>query len=152
MNRRPSWRARVFIEGRKLFNLQSWMAEHGRPDLVGISLMTPLAPRGYEIAAAYRKRGIPVELVSIKNVKGSGTLTDRQARVLSLAYELGYFEFPKRINLTDLARPHLPAGLRIDDFDSSGLIVVMVAFASSAAVCHLPDGCHPGRSGSIDQG
>ncbi len=34
-----------------------WQAN---PDLVGISLMTPLAPRGYEIAAAYRKRGIPV--------------------------------------------------------------------------------------------
>jgi len=35
------------------------------PDLVGISLMTPLAPRGYEIAAAYRRRGIPVVLGGI---------------------------------------------------------------------------------------
>jgi radical SAM superfamily enzyme YgiQ (UPF0313 family) len=35
------------------------------PDLVGISLMTPLAPRGYEIAAAYRHRGVPVALGGI---------------------------------------------------------------------------------------
>lgn len=35
------------------------------PDLVGISLMTPLAPRAYEIAAAYRQRGVPVVLGGI---------------------------------------------------------------------------------------
>ena len=35
------------------------------PDLVGISLMTPLAPRGYGIADAYRKRGVPVVLGGI---------------------------------------------------------------------------------------
>ena len=66
-----------------------------------------LAPRRSSIeslVATLQKRGIPVELVSIKSVKGSGILTDRQARVVSLAYELGYFEFPKRINLTDLAK------------------------------------------------
>ena len=31
-----------------------------RPDLVAVSLMTPLAPRGYEIADQFRNRGIPV--------------------------------------------------------------------------------------------
>jgi radical SAM superfamily enzyme YgiQ (UPF0313 family) len=31
-----------------------------RPDLVAISLMTPLAPRGYEIADQFRNRGVPV--------------------------------------------------------------------------------------------
>jgi len=35
------------------------------PDLVGISLMTPLAPRGYTIADEYRKRNIPVVLGGI---------------------------------------------------------------------------------------
>ena len=66
-----------------------------------------LAPRRSSIeslVAKLEKRGIPVELASIKNVKGSGSLTDRQARVLSLAYELGYFEFPKKISLTGLAK------------------------------------------------
>lgn len=66
-----------------------------------------LAPRRAAVEAlvtALRGRKIPVELAAIKNVKGSGSLTDRQARVVSLAYELGYFEFPKKINLTDLAK------------------------------------------------
>jgi radical SAM superfamily enzyme YgiQ (UPF0313 family) len=35
------------------------------PDLVGISMMTPLAPRGYAIADEYRKRKIPVILGGI---------------------------------------------------------------------------------------
>ncbi len=66
-----------------------------------------LAPRRSSIenlVTTLKNRGIAVELRSIKTVKGSGSLTDRQARVLSLAYELGYFEFPKKINLTDLAK------------------------------------------------
>ncbi len=66
-----------------------------------------LAPKRSSVEAVVNRlkgRGISVELVAIKSVKGSGTLTDRQARVLSLAYELGYFEFPKKINLSDLAK------------------------------------------------
>jgi radical SAM superfamily enzyme YgiQ (UPF0313 family) len=31
-----------------------------RPDLVAVSLLTPLAPRGYEIADRFRTRGVPV--------------------------------------------------------------------------------------------
>jgi len=34
-------------------------------DLVGITCMTPLAPRAYEIAAAFRKRGVPVVMGGI---------------------------------------------------------------------------------------
>jgi len=66
-----------------------------------------LAPRRSSVQAlvtALQERGIAVELASIKSVKGSGSLTDRQERVVSLAYELGYFEFPKKINLTALAK------------------------------------------------
>jgi radical SAM superfamily enzyme YgiQ (UPF0313 family) len=36
-----------------------------QPDLVGISLMTPLAKRGYEIADAFRAKGVPVVLGGI---------------------------------------------------------------------------------------
>lgn len=36
-----------------------------RADLVGITCMTPLAPRAYEIAAHFRKRGIPVVMGGI---------------------------------------------------------------------------------------
>jgi radical SAM superfamily enzyme YgiQ (UPF0313 family) len=36
-----------------------------KPDLVGITCMTPLAPRAYEIAGEFRRRGIPVVLGGI---------------------------------------------------------------------------------------
>ena len=65
-----------------------------------------LAPKRSAVESLVRTlegRGLELEVVAIKTVKGSGTLTDRQERVLSLAYKLGYFEFPKKINLTDLA-------------------------------------------------
>ena len=60
VNRRASWRARVFIEGRRRFDLQAWIAEHGRPDLVGISSVTTTAKRGYTVADECRSLGIPV--------------------------------------------------------------------------------------------
>ena len=66
-----------------------------------------VAPRRSSVEAlvkALRQRGIAVELAAIKSVRGSGGLTDRQSRVLSLAYQLGYFEFPKKINLSNLAK------------------------------------------------
>ncbi len=47
---------------------------------------------------------IEVEVVSIRSAKPAGMLTERQEEVMSLAYKLGYFEFPKRINLTELAQ------------------------------------------------
>jgi radical SAM superfamily enzyme YgiQ (UPF0313 family) len=62
VNRRPEWRARVFVEGRQKFDLQSWLQKHGRPEVVGISTITATVQRGYELAAECRARGIPVVL------------------------------------------------------------------------------------------
>ncbi len=62
VNRRPSWRARVFVEGRKRFELRAWIAENGRPDVVGISTITPTVKRGYALADECRALGIPVIL------------------------------------------------------------------------------------------
>lgn len=67
-------------------------------------LLAPRRTAVESLVSTLKNRGIAVELLSIKTVKGSGGLTDRQSRVLSLAYELGYFEFPKKINLTNLAK------------------------------------------------
>ena len=61
-NRRSGWDARVFVEGRKRFDLQSWIAERGRPEVVGISTITATAKRGYALADECRSRGIPVLL------------------------------------------------------------------------------------------
>lgn len=47
--------------------------------------------------------GRPAEILSLRSVKAAGLLTDRQEKVMGLAYQLGYFEFPKHISLTGLA-------------------------------------------------
>lgn len=66
-----------------------------------------LAPRRDAVESLVKKlqdRGIRVELAAIRTVTGSGALTDRQERVISLAYQLGYFEFPRKIGLSELAK------------------------------------------------
>src|SRR5512140_2416450 len=60
VSRRPAWKARVFVEGRHKFDLQSWVDKYGRPDVVGISTITATVQRGYALAAECRARGIPV--------------------------------------------------------------------------------------------
>ncbi|HWQ90591.1 MAG TPA: radical SAM protein [Clostridia bacterium] len=62
VNRRPTWKGRVFVQGRQKFDLQSWVEEHGRPEVVGISTITATVQRGYALAAECRARGIPVVL------------------------------------------------------------------------------------------
>jgi radical SAM superfamily enzyme YgiQ (UPF0313 family) len=62
VNRRPSWNARVFVEGTKSFDLQAWIDRNGKPDVVGISTITPTVNRGYALATECRSRGIPVIL------------------------------------------------------------------------------------------
>ena len=62
VNRRDGWSARVFVEGRQRFGLQAWIAEHGRPEVVGISTITATVQRGYALADECRARGIPVVL------------------------------------------------------------------------------------------
>ncbi len=62
VNRSADWTARVFVEGRHLFDLRRWIAENGRPAAVGISTITPTARRGYELADQCGACGIPVVL------------------------------------------------------------------------------------------
>jgi len=67
-------------------------------------ILAPKREAVENLVRTLRSRGLVIEIVAIKTAKGSGSLTDRQDRVLSLAYKLGYFEFPKKINLSDLAK------------------------------------------------
>ncbi len=45
--------------------VEDWDPETVQADLVGVTCMTPLAPRAYEIATQFRKRGIPVVMGGI---------------------------------------------------------------------------------------
>jgi radical SAM superfamily enzyme YgiQ (UPF0313 family) len=62
VNRRAGWNARVFVEGRRRFDLQAWITEHGQPEAVGISTITATVQRGYALADQCRTLGIPVIL------------------------------------------------------------------------------------------
>lgn len=57
-----------------------------------------------DLVESLKARDLSPEVVSLTSAKSSGMLTDRQERVIGLAYKLGYFEFPKRISLTKLAK------------------------------------------------
>lgn len=52
----PNWEVKLVDEGVQEINLEEPC------DLVGISIMTCYAPRAYELAAEFKKRGIPVVL------------------------------------------------------------------------------------------
>jgi len=65
------------------------------------------APRRSAVESVVRDlqgRGLEAELVSVRPATSLDSLTDRQQKVVLTAFELGYFEFPKRISLTALAK------------------------------------------------
>ena len=56
-----------------------------------------------ELLGALDAAKIPVEVNLRRNLKDSELLTARQEQILSVAFERGYFEFPKKIGLKELA-------------------------------------------------
>ena len=56
-----------------------------------------------ELAGRLKAKGVKFEVTRIRNVTGKEELTARQEEIARIAYELGYFEFPRRIPLNRLA-------------------------------------------------
>ncbi len=75
-----------------------------REDGVEWTILAPKPEAVRSVARTLEHRGLEVDIVAIRPAKESGELTNRQEQVLSLAYRLGYFEFPKKISLTRLAK------------------------------------------------
>jgi predicted DNA binding protein len=50
------------------------------------------------------KDNVKVEVSRISNVEDQAALTARQEQILQIALEKGYFDFPKKINIRDLAK------------------------------------------------
>jgi len=51
-----------------------------------------------------KSEGVEVELVSKVHVDIDTLLTARQEKIVQVAYKRGYFDYPKRINIRELAR------------------------------------------------
>jgi predicted DNA binding protein len=49
------------------------------------------------------KEGVPYEVMEKRNLEDSDLLTSRQEQILSIAFQMGYFDFPKRAGLKEVA-------------------------------------------------
>jgi predicted DNA binding protein len=67
-------------------------------------VLAPKRPSVTALLQTLKDRRIDADLVAIRSAGAQGELTDRQQRVLDIAYRLGYYELPKKVNLSDLAR------------------------------------------------
>jgi len=56
-----------------------------------------------ELTTALERRGIPFQVILKKTLKDKELLTTRQEQILAMAFERGYFDFPKKAGLEDLA-------------------------------------------------
>ena len=57
-----------------------------------------------EIFDHLRSKSVEAELVKLTKIDDKETLTDRQDKITHVAFERGYFDYPKRISLRELAR------------------------------------------------
>lgn len=55
------------------------------------------------LVRALEKKEIPFEVKRMKELEDTDLLTTRQEQILSIAFEMGYFDFPKRLGLKELA-------------------------------------------------
>lgn len=55
------------------------------------------------LVARLQRRGYTVRLLRLTEVREAAPLTRRQEEILAKAFELGYFEYPKKIRLEQLA-------------------------------------------------
>lgn len=67
-----------------------------------------------ELVGALERREIPFEVKLRKELEDTDLLTTRQEQILSIAFERGYFEFPKKVGLKGLAAE---TGIRASTLD-----------------------------------
>ncbi|MHA1730459.1 MAG: helix-turn-helix domain-containing protein [Promethearchaeota archaeon] len=82
----------------------SWDAEGKRA--VGIWITTGLRNRVDHLLDLLEERGVQFEILGLEGISNNkipGTLTPRQAEILDIALESGFFEIPRKITLTELA-------------------------------------------------
>lgn len=56
-----------------------------------------------DVAKKFKTMGIPVDICEKADVKMKDTLTRKQMMILKTALQLGFFDYPKRVNLKELS-------------------------------------------------
>ncbi len=103
---RDSWLLASLIAAEVLLRFPvkvGWDGNHA----VGTWTITGMRDRVDHLLSLLEEKQVQVELKSIQKIQSNqiqGTLTPRQAEILELALKLGYFEFPRKTNLTNLAK------------------------------------------------
>lgn len=75
--------------------------------VAGTWVVTGLRSQVDHLLDLFEERGVGFEILSLERLNTNavaGTLTPRQAEILEIALEEGYFDSPRRISLTDLAK------------------------------------------------
>lgn len=67
-------------------------------------LMVPNNKILKKILKRFHEVGIQMRVKSIIYVKNKTVLTSKQDNIIRIAYELGYYDFPRKISLTSLAK------------------------------------------------
>ena len=88
------------------------------------------------LVRALERRKIPVEVRLKKELEDTDLLTTRQEQILSMAFERGYFDFPKKEGLKELA---VETGIRastLDEILRRGQRKVLGEYLSRRALLH----------------
>ena len=67
-------------------------------------LITPTEKSVVKLIDRLKKDGMEVKLISKVHLDPDMLLTARQEKIMNVAYKRGYFDYPKRINIRELAR------------------------------------------------
>ncbi len=90
------------------------------------------------VGALERKR-IPLEVKMKKELEDTDLLTTRQEQVLSFAYERGYFDFPKKTGLEELAADTGIRASTLDEILRRGQRKVLGEYLARRSLLHRDD-------------
>ena len=93
-----------------------------------------------ELLDSLEELGIPFRLELKRRLSDRELLTARQEEVLFMAFERGYFDFPKRIGLRQLARATGVKSSTLTEILRRGQKKVLAGYFEGRHLIHPPDG------------
>ena len=89
-----------------------------------------------ELTNSLERRGIQVDVRMKKELEDNDLLTTRQEQILSIAFERGYFDFPKKKGLKELAEATGIKASTLDEILRRGQKKVLGEYLSRRALLH----------------